>query len=441
MSYRYARPRSGHILAALVLFAGLVSVACSSSQGGTSQSVTLRDPNQAVYEFEGAVAGSNPWNVVALSKGSGQVLWRHNMGGRGRSWPLQAGSTVYASANASHGTVLQALDASSGQLRWQHASPGAIDTVPTINGDLVFLSSEPGIEDGKLEALRASDGSVVWQASVGAFPYPPTIIGDTVYLFAGTLVMAFNREDGTMLWTYATGSFVTTNDVTNVVVPVVNGGIVYVEPIARDASGAAMMPLIALDAATGSVKWSYQSTGITSEPVLDGTTVYITATNQDSPAHSVLSALDTQTGTARWTHVTEPGIIATNPVAQDGHVYVAVGGNDSTAASGVLALDAASGKQVWNHTLKRQIVGITPIEWVATSGLLGLIDDANTCLTMLNTSDGSQLWCKPVFTLDHMTIIDGVLYGSALSAAHPDGEYAAVRLSDGAVLWDTHAGA
>ncbi|HKF83871.1 MAG TPA: PQQ-binding-like beta-propeller repeat protein [Solirubrobacterales bacterium] len=75
-----------------------------------------------------------------------------------------------------------ALDAASGRVLWQHRRPTIGFGGATVVDDLVFTASY----DGRIEALRTSDGSVAWsmRAPAGIIAWP-AVSGDTIVWPAG----------------------------------------------------------------------------------------------------------------------------------------------------------------------------------------------------------------------------------------------------------------
>ena len=123
--------------------------------------------------------------------------------------------------------------------------------------------------------------------------------------------------------------------------PVVLDGVMYVSTGTR--------AVVALDAATGAVKWRYRpaaegpSGGNKGVAVAEGK-VFL------GRRDGVLVALDQQTGEVVWeTQLTaEPGAYVSAPaVYHDGLVYIGTSGGDSGARGQMGAYDAQTGREVW----------------------------------------------------------------------------------------------
>ena len=430
------------LLLLVVVLAGC-NTASSSAARPTVSPTQTRDPSQALYVVEGANNSTTPWYVVALAKESGKTLWRYNLGNIERFDPLQIGSTVYVATNLTAGSqssTLRALDAATGKVRWSHTTPGAIGAPPTVSvdGSLLFVTS--GLiganSDGLIEALRPADGSVAWHASVNGTPSGATAEGSGVFLIAGAMVLAFNLQTGAALWSYDAGYPIALGDRQDEKAPLVDGGRMLIEPIARGPDGTAQMPLIALDVTTGKVEWSSPTVGIESWPALDSGFVYVESTSQTNSA-SLVYGIDVSNGESNWIYESPEPSITNVPAADNLHVYITVGGNGTETVDAVVALNEATGEQSWSQSLKRAQVNISAPAMLYDDDMVGTLDTGSNCFAAFMQRDGSKQWCKALPDLDlvHATVQDGIIYTGEKTAAHPAGEFAAIRFSDGAVLW------
>jgi len=115
--------------------------------------------------------------------------------------PVAAGGLVLVAQPDRHRVV--ALDAKTGQMRWDFTADGRVDTPPTLAGGLCLL----GTRNGTVYALRAKDGQLAWRLHVApederivAFgqlesPWPAAgsvlVVGDTAYVAAGRHPLAY----------------------------------------------------------------------------------------------------------------------------------------------------------------------------------------------------------------------------------------------------------
>ncbi|MGB2821511.1 MAG: PQQ-binding-like beta-propeller repeat protein, partial [Phycisphaerae bacterium] len=120
----------------------------------------IRNPQSAIrngddwptYRHDAARSGSTGADVpVKLAR-----LWQARLGGRLSACTV-AGPTVFAAVIDQH--RLCALDAGDGSLLWDYTAGGRVDTPPTIYRGLVLFGSA----DGWVHCLRASDGELAWR--------------------------------------------------------------------------------------------------------------------------------------------------------------------------------------------------------------------------------------------------------------------------------------
>src|SRR5262245_20576454 len=123
--------------------------------------------------------------------------------------------------------------------------------------------------------------------------------------------------------------------------PVVLDGVMYVTTGSRNA--------LAIDAATGKVKWRYRPDA---EGATGGNKGVVVAEGKVffGRRDSVLVALDQQTGALVWQTklTTQPGANTSAPaVYYDGLIYIGTSGGDGGARGQMGAYDAKTGKEVW----------------------------------------------------------------------------------------------
>jgi PQQ-dependent dehydrogenase (methanol/ethanol family) len=123
--------------------------------------------------------------------------------------------------------------------------------------------------------------------------------------------------------------------------PIVINGVMYVST--------ARQHVLAIDAATGTIKWRYRPgpetrIGANKGVVVGAGTVFI------GRRDNMLVALDQQTGRVIWeTRMTDhPGAYSSAaPVFYDGRVYIGTAGGDNGARGQLAAYDAETGREVW----------------------------------------------------------------------------------------------
>ncbi len=169
--------------------------------------------NGRVYAAPLAEAGdgsTRPQTITVLDAGSGRVLWRLAIpkgDGYARDGVVETNAVAYVGTN--HGSVY-ALHAETGQLIW-HSSQSASSFVdqdfiwitPVVSRGMVFAGS---VEH--LFAYRASDGKQLWQSSVRADGGPatgmqPFVDNGVVYVvssFPFGKLLALRASNGALIW-------------------------------------------------------------------------------------------------------------------------------------------------------------------------------------------------------------------------------------------------
>lgn len=95
---------------------------------------------------------------------------------------------------------LVALEASDGSILWQYDTGGEIAASPAVDEDAVFI----GTVDGSFVSVDKETGTQLWAADgVGVIRSSPLVAGDAVYF--GSLdgnLYAFNKTNGELLWKF-----------------------------------------------------------------------------------------------------------------------------------------------------------------------------------------------------------------------------------------------
>lgn len=271
----------------------------------------------------------------ALDAATGERLWAKPDSALDGDWinasPAVGDGMVYVGINRPASEVW-AFDAVTGATRWRiGASISNIVGSPTLAGSVLYVATT---EDQVL-ALDAATGARIWEAKPNGgggsgFYSSPTVADGKV--FAASLnhrIYALDAVSGTVLWSFQTGGH-------NSSTPAVVDGTVYFG--SRDGN------VYAVDANTGALRWKVQyGTGILasiqSSPAVSDGTVYI-GTNNDRR----VIALNAATGAVRWTF-RAGGVVLSSPAVASGVVYV---GSDGGSVYG---LRATNGQRLWSARL------------------------------------------------------------------------------------------
>ncbi len=220
--------------------------------------------------------------VVALTAGSGRVLWRKRIG-PSESSPLVNRGSVYVGDWLGRVYRFAAAD---GRLLWSFQADGKVKGGVALSGGRIYF----GTYGHKVYALNASTGKLVWTAdaqprfgSAGNFYATPAVAHGRVYIGATDgKVYSFGATSGALRWSQSTGGYVYSS-------AAVWRRNVYV--------GSYSNWFYCLDAATGDVRWRFQANGpISGSPTIVSGRVYFATLNQRT------YALDARTGAELWTY-------------------------------------------------------------------------------------------------------------------------------------------
>ncbi len=148
--------------------------------------------------------------------GTNGTLWAKNIGFGHSSFAVANGRLYAMGYDNERGLdVIHCMNPETGEEIWTHTyeadfwnegHDGGTCTTPAVDGDMVYASNR----EGRLFALRADSGSVVWsrdlQEELGVTPPrwgfsgSPVIVGDTVIANVGTL-SAYDKSTGVHKWT------------------------------------------------------------------------------------------------------------------------------------------------------------------------------------------------------------------------------------------------
>lgn len=315
---RWRFAADGPVVAAPIVAGGLTYVttvdghlyAIDSERGELEWDVAVRGAGDAPAVVDGTVHVGARWNgdarLAALDADSGTLEWDHAAGGERYRAPTVVDGWIFVESPP---IGLLALDAATGEEQWRAQFPGrSAGTPAVVEGSLYMARNRtPGSGGDPLStvlALDASTGEELWTVEKRAeIRHTPAVIDGTVYVDR----FALDVRNGADIW--ETGAPVGQS------APAVAGGSVFV-----DGDGG----LLALDAGTGEVLWSYpgfESAG--GAPMVGAGTVYATGTD------GVLRAVAADTGEEHWRYdvvdEADTSTVWSAPVVADGAVYVGSG--------------------------------------------------------------------------------------------------------------------
>ncbi len=325
------------------------------------------------FHYNAAHTGFNP---------AEHALTRANAKRLRRAWAAQAGASIEGSVAVSDGLVFVGSDdnvmhayRSDGSEAWSQALENAKAFVasPATDGERVFGYSSSAV----VTALDAPSGDPLWQQRVssvqGAFPGSPTVVGQTVYVVPYELV-ALDSATGAVRWTRPNvGCFICS--------PAVGNGTLFIG--AGPASG---RRLLALDAATGAPRWSFRPQAgkdfsWSASPAVSGGRVFqAAAVGRNRKAYS-LYAFAASTGKRLWkTRVGSSRFLtSSSPAVANGIVYY------TSPGGRFYALRASNGKLLWSKAIAPS---------ASSPAVAGGVVYFGTGLTMygLDARTGKTLW-------------------------------------------------
>ncbi|MDQ3677479.1 MAG: PQQ-binding-like beta-propeller repeat protein [Actinomycetota bacterium] len=176
---------------------------------------TMSDGTPAVADGRVYVGNQTADRVIAYDAGDGRRLWVSSnvLGSWQDAAPTAVGGSVFIGAN----NAVIARDAAGSDL-WTHRSPdesyisqNATPSAPAVVGDTLYM----GFPDGRVTALTAATGQVVWTVRLPGRRYmggvlsSPAVSGDTLYIGANNgHLYALDRHTGAERWKYEIGTWV-----------------------------------------------------------------------------------------------------------------------------------------------------------------------------------------------------------------------------------------
>ncbi|MBN1678041.1 MAG: PQQ-binding-like beta-propeller repeat protein, partial [Candidatus Thermoplasmatota archaeon] len=248
--------------------------------------------------------------------------------------------------------------------------------------------------DGAIRARDPYDGAVLWERRLGGVDYyscTPAVADGIVYAdfysAAGGRFYALDLTSGETIWSLGPESGL---DFNARVALASSDGLVF---------GAAWGgEVFALDAANGSVEWTYSTGGLPyGGPALDQGILYMGTTD------GALLALDEFSGDLIWTAQLD-GTVTSVPLVASSSVYV------GTYGGTMYALDQFTGDVVWTVSGFSEIDMCTPA-YDGSSIYFGSFAQAYHAL---DATDGSLLWSTSVSmpVASSLAYADGYLYGT-----------------------------
>lgn len=287
---------------------------------------------------------------------------------------------------------VHAIDKAAGKERWSITLPIQPSLLPGLAS--VLLPGQLIVPDQDVFSLDPATGAIQWrfQAPFGRRPgYEAPAVGDSLLYFGSGSghVFAIERSTGRLRWARAVGD---TSD--SVFRPALSNGVIYLGVTLWPPSpGAIGSRVVALDAATGDVRWTRDLPSLVAKPATGTRSVLVAGSLvYAASGDGIVHALDVATGETRWT-----GPRAAPPVS-------------------------------WGLP--------SPVEYdsraLALDGTRLYVTSASGLIVALRPSDGSMLWTSPA---NFGAIFDVRSDGRNLFAVYFFGPLAVLDAATGAVRW------
>lgn len=299
------------------------------------------------------------------------------------AWQARVGPVINRPA-ASDGLIfvvdeggrLIALDRESGKRRWMADLARSSSNEGPVAADGGRVVAAARGEPGKVVAFEARSGAQRWEVPFGPSLHAghPVAAGGVVYFAAadpesGTVDLhAADAATGGALWACPIGSSIAA-------APIVGAGLVYVGGYQLEGPAGTTRRVLAIDTATGRVRWVYPSDlDLSGQFALDRERLYLGADG------GVVIARDAATGAASWT-ARVGGRLSNSPEVGGGLVYV------GTRDGAMTALRAEDGTERWKLE-----VGSPVLTQVAVAGGRIFFGSSDGILHAVDAATGAEEW-------------------------------------------------
>lgn len=327
-------------------------------------------------------------------------------------WPEQDFDSQRTSFNP-YENVLSPSTVSNLVLEWQHCLINT--TCPPLSMSITALAEADGFlyavgngivyrnSQGRLWALRPTTGGRVWDAGPihrRGFS-APAISNGIVYYSSGSddRLIAINATTGQYLWVYNAGQYMSS-------VPAIGNGLVYVVAPGGPLLGPGGY-LVALDAATGTMRWSHYVKQTTAPLTVSNNAVFVCSTNTKSGS-PMLVAFNALLGSVIWRFIRGCGSLR----VANNVIYDSTGSN-------LYALDTTTGSVLWSSPLGNVVAIANHVLYVISNAQM---------LYALDAAIGATLWQFPL-SCNVSALANGVLYGTSANTL------CAVGATTGSMLW------
>jgi len=347
------------------------------------------------------------------------------------------------------------------QLKWDQSLTGAVVAYALDKGVIYAQTQVAADKQRHLVALNADTGAALWDVGTGNDQRSDsdnrTIASNSKLVFApcggpsnSSGICAYRKGDGQQAWQYidtdaqyGMGTVIST--------PVYSGGTVYFASNRPSFSGTILQDMVALNAASGAVRWLNNLVPYASHAIIDDNPVAVgdglvyvgykcdtdKIANCPQNAFFGVVALSTAGGTPAWYHYfgsTVMGLSVTKST-----LFANVNCFHCGDATGIhqAALDASTGAQLWDVQLNGTGGGVSA-EIPVTDGKLVYANGFDGLHAMIPAT-GTQKWfgdAGAAYGNTGMSVANGVIYtwGAQDGGGYP---FIAYNARNGHLLWST----
>jgi outer membrane protein assembly factor BamB len=257
------------------------------------------------------------------------------------------------------------------------------------------------VSGATLTALRARDGTQLWQFQGAASRSTPLVADGTVYVASTTAISAVRSSDGKLIWNY-------TLNTANIPPLALENHVLYV--------GSTSLTF-ALQTSDGKPLWTAEQPAF-SLTVMDGEVFTYSFTTA--------AALRSSDGKLLWSfdlHTTRGADNSTSTPTASGIVYI-------NTFDTLYALQAMDGKQLWSAPANGDMKPV-----IVNNVLYTLSTDNHP--SALKADDGTILWKSPSIAYAAVANADdGAIYaGGSIDSGSQTATAFALKMSDGSRLW------
>lgn len=195
-------------------------------------------------------------------------------------------------------------------------------------------------------------------------------------------------------------------------------------------------PLFALDAGTGTLKWSlYLPWNLFAFPALSSNTLYLGISHAGSA--SGLDAIDTATGHIDWQYATGGGVWGAVAVDTSANmIFTGVG----DPVFQVVALNPATGVPIWHYTVPHFHGDDDPCSGIDVANGLVYVNSKSGSVYAIHESDGSSAWSTSLGPVSSGNVSSPAVANGMLYVGSHDHNLYTINASTGSVIHTTLVG-